>query len=312
MMDDESLHERWAEVGDISVDVQAIERLIEEPISAIVPIPGGSINRVARIDLEHGNPLILRVGPSMEESDSLPSWVTHSKLEDEQRTLRWLSKVKPVAKLLPSTIHFEWAESADVGDMVIQTFVPGQPAAAVLPTMTGDQRLDFFRQLGETTRTIHSIAGGPFGPSWNNERFESWPGLVLSDCQGFLQDAFDMNLNEEPFDDLMDVVQDNRDELDLVRGALIHSDLSMHHVFVEPKAKRWKISGLIDFEFARIADPVSEGLVLDMLQRSDADAKAFFDGYGWDLETTDVRIEVARRLQAAWDITDKARLRKSP
>jgi aminoglycoside phosphotransferase (APT) family kinase protein len=219
--------------------------------------------------------------------------------------------VKPVAKLLPTTVHFEPAWSPNVGDMVIQTYVPGQPAATVLPGMTDDQRLDFFRQLGETTRQIHNSGGNIFGPSWNRQRFYGWPELVLSDCEGFLQDAFDFGLDEDQFDELMDLVQENRDDLDLVRGALIHSDLAMHHIFVEQKAKRWKISGLIDFEFARVADPVSEGLVLDMLQRTDADARAFFDGYGWDLEATDTRIEVARRLQAAWDITDKARFRKT-
>ena len=310
-MDDESLHERWAEVGDLSIDVDVIERLIEEPISAIVPIAGGSINRVARIELVGGDPLILRIGPSFNEADQSPSWLTHRKLDDEQLVIERLSKLKPLRSLLPTTIYIGESFSDDFGDMVIQTLVPGQPAADVLPEMTDDQRLDFFRQLGETTRRIHSLPAYRFGPSWDNNRFDTWPELVLSDCQGFLQDAFDWKLDYEPFDDLMELVQDNRDELDMVQGVLIHSDLSMGHVFVELKGTRWKISGLIDLEYARVADPVSEGLVLEMLQRSDAEAKAFFEGYGWNLDASDLRIDVARRLQAAWEITDRARFRNS-
>ena len=307
-MSDESLHGRWVEIGDLEVDVNGLESLIGEPISAIVPIEGGSINRVARIELQGGTALILRIAPSYDEAFDEPTWLTHEKLAEEQRTLQRLAKVKSIGKLLPRTIHFEDSLAFDVGDMVIQTFVSGQSAASVLPSMTAAERLDFYRQLGEMTRDLHSVSSKWFGPSWSGDRLPTWSALVLSDCKGFLEDADAMDLPEAEFEELMQLVADNGAELEAIPSAFIHSDLSMEHVFIEQKSNQWKISGLIDLEFARFADPVSEGLLLEMLQCSDQDSAAFFAGYGSDFEASEIRIDIAKRLLAAWNITDKARL----
>jgi len=296
----------------ISVD-ETLHRELEEILGCTVirsqRIDSGSINQAYRLDPKSGDTVMLRIAPSREQTSHLPSWLTHQGLRREQSAI---ARLTAITELLPITIAFRQSTSDDWGDLVIQSVVPGMPASQVFPIMTTGQRLAYHRQLGDLTRKIHQVDAEWFGPLSHGAKYPTWTDLVLADCQGFLEDASRWNLPREPFDALIELVTESRLALGTVDGVLIHSDLVPDHVFVERRPGGWEISGLIDLEFARFADPVSEGLIFEMLQRSDPDSVAFKDGYDRNLEVSELRIDVARRLQSAWIATDRARLSESP
>jgi aminoglycoside phosphotransferase (APT) family kinase protein len=97
--------------------------------------------------------------------------------------------------------------------------------------------------------------------------------------------------------------------------SVVHSDLGVRHVFVDRRDGGWEITGVIDWEYARYADPHSESLLVSMVARPDGDPdrEAFLRGYGLadDLladPSFQARQAVYRGIAEGWALTDAARL----
>ncbi|MEJ7838712.1 MAG: aminoglycoside phosphotransferase family protein [Thermomicrobiales bacterium] len=269
---------------------------------------GGSVNQVYGITLERSGECVLRQAPSSSTIGAFPSWLTPWGLRREQSAIALLDGFR---HLLPQTLAFHESDDPESGDWVVQTLVSGQSAASAMPAMGLDESSHFMTQLGEMTRKLHGIKRASFGVPSHGPSFSSWSELVAHDCSGFLSDTRHASIPAKDVTSLIELVERHRDELDAVEPVLIHSDLSLEHVFVSRERDGYLISGLIDLEFARFADPLSDGLLHDTLASPNAPyASAFLKGYG-DIETSGVRMEIARCLARFWDVTDQARLRIS-
>jgi aminoglycoside phosphotransferase (APT) family kinase protein len=269
------------------------------------PIAAGTVNRTVRIELEDSREFILRIAPSPAEAAAGPSWLTANGLRREQSAIDLLGAI---GHLLPVTVAHDFTRGSIGCDWVIQEIIPGVPLSSVESSLTSSARIDLWRQLGEVTSRIHDVTEPWFGPPSEGPRFPTWSDLILDDIAGFADDARRWNLATDSFDALADLVESARGHLNAVPPVLIHSDLSLDHVFVEQIRDDWRITGLIDLEFARFADPLSEGLLLDVLQREDEEARAYLEGYGGRPDSSPVRLEIATRLISAWAETDRARL----
>jgi aminoglycoside phosphotransferase (APT) family kinase protein len=253
----------------------------------------GSVNDVHRVRFDDGGAAILRIAPSMARISA--SWMTTRGLRREQAALASLESIE---HLLPRTIIFDRTGSVIPEDWVLQSIVPG------VPWTEAEVDLDTWRDLGRALRAIHRVPGSWFGPPSDGVRLPTWEALLREDLRGFRIDAEVAGADVPEFAALEAAIDEHAIELKRVRPVLIHSDLSPAHIFVQGK----RLSGLIDFEFARFADVSSEGLLLEMVGREDEAADAFFEGYGrW--RHGGGRRAVAQCLQEAWAASDRIRLK---
>jgi aminoglycoside phosphotransferase (APT) family kinase protein len=77
------------------------------------------------------------------------------------------------------------------------------------------------------------------------------------------------------------------------------------------------VIAVIDWEYARYADPLSESLLVGLLAREagDPEREAFLTGYGIDRAALDeafwIRQGIYRGITEGWELTDSARLERS-
>ncbi|MGC4189865.1 MAG: aminoglycoside phosphotransferase family protein [Thermomicrobiales bacterium] len=276
----------------------------------VSPVGGGTVNEVWRIAVEGEPDAILRVAPSYEAAESGPSWLTPDGLRREQAAIALLPRLAPI---LPRTIRFDGSREIVDRDWVMQTIVPGRPWSEVDAALDDATRTGLWRRMGTICRTIHNVHGPVFGPA-HDPVCATWADLLQDDVQGLVEDARRFGIDPEPFVRLRSAVERHRAVLNRVTTpALIHSDLGPRHCFVEvDDAGMWRIVGLIDLEFARFADPLSESAIelFDLMPPDARFRNAFWKGYGL-VETplgSDIRAAIYSAIALGWVATDLARL----
>lgn len=271
-----------------------IEEALGLGVDSFEEVGTGSVNEVHRVRFDDGGAAILRIAPSMAQISA--SWMTTRGLRREQTAMAHLEEIED---LLPRTIIFDRTGTIIPDDWVLQTIVRGTP------WLETEVNLDTWRDLGRALRRMHRVAGSWFGPPSDGVRLPTWEALLREDLKGFRIDADVAGVDVPEFAALETAIEEHAVELERVRPVLIHSDLSFPHIFVHQK----RLTGLIDFEFARFADVYSEGLLLEMVGRTDDAADAFFEGYGRLRRGGGGRRAVAQCLQAAWAASDRIRLK---
>jgi aminoglycoside phosphotransferase (APT) family kinase protein len=283
---------------------------MDVPEKRIAPVFGGTINTTFRIDNGDEGPLILRIAPSDAEVEAGPSWMTSHGLQREQVTIGLLSSVD---HLLPRTVGFDDSRQYIDRDWVLQTSVRGQQWQEARKSLTAAEEQDLWRELGGVTRQIHAVTGEEFGPPLTGLGCATWSDLVRWDVAGFSVDAHRYGLEQEPFEQLQGLVDDAAPVLnEITEPRLVHSDLNERHIFIAPGTDgRPHITGLIDFEFARFADPYSETIFIDeaLLPSNDGRNVALCQGYECDKPTHDdmVRQHIYILIAMGWTVMDLVR-----
>lgn len=273
----------------------------------VVLVPGGTINTTFRIAQGREAPLYLRIAPGDEEVEGGPSWMTAHGLRREAAVIGMLDEL---SALMPRTVHADWSRELIDRDWVLQTAVPGRPWSEVRDDLTTEDDEHLWRQLGTITRQIHSVEGTEFGPPEDGYGQGAWSDLVRWDVTGFQVDAHRFDIDEDPFRRLTAVVNESVHILDMVtEPRLIHSDLHPRHIFVEQEeVGEVRISGVIDLEFARFADPYSESVfVMDALAGNrDPGMAAFCDGYGCEApdRASSLRSLIYQLTSLGWVVMD--------
>ena len=274
----------------------------------ILPVDSGSINHTFRIlQGKQQPPLFLRIAPSDAEVDAGPDWMTSHGLRQEQTAI---GMAEPLQRLLPRTVHADWTRTLINRDWVLQTSVPGRPWTEIQEELTTDEHLALWHQLGDLVHQLHEIRGAEFGPPEEGLGHECWSDLVRWDVTGLLVDAQRFDIDPEPFQLLVELVNASVKILDEVtEPVLVHSDLQQHHVFIRRgEDGEMEISGLIDLEFARFADPGSESIFVSRTLGDVADDAfaAFCEGYGCRTPSHNERsrLEIYVLTALGWTVTD--------
>lgn len=275
--------------------------------TSVTPMKGGSINTTFRIDLRDGPSAILRVAPSDAAAGRGPSWLTPWGLRREQSVIALATPA--LGTLLPKTIASGFDRVLIDRDWIIQERMPGVPLSTVDAALPRDERTALWTELGRLTARLHATPGQRFGAPVAGPRFERLSDLLRNDADGLLDDAARFDLPGAPFrrlrariDELADVFDDNPGP------RLIHSDLARSHVFVDRVGDApFHVSGIIDLEFGRFADPQFERLITSF-QWGNAPMEmklAFFAGYGRRFDTPEdhLRLRVYVALALAWSAT---------
>jgi hypothetical protein len=276
----------------------------------ITPITGGTINQTYRIEAADAPPMVLRIAPSDAEMAEGPSWLTSHGLRREQEVIRLLADM---AELLPETVWFDESRELIDRDWVIQTMVHGAPWTEVRHSLDDREHRDLWRELGELTSRIHAVEGEEFGPPEAGFGTTTWADLLRWDATGLCADARRYGVDPAPMEALTAAIDRAVPVLDHIREPrLIHSDLGLHHVFVSPgKDGLHHISGLIDFEFGRFADPLSENVFVEQTLNPSVDdnAAAFCEGYGCPpfRHEDHVRHHIYHLVSLGWTVMDLIR-----
>lgn len=276
------------------------------------PMPGGTINTTFRLQVRGEQASILRAAPPPEIAEAGPSWLTAHGL---RREVAAMNRVPALQPLFPRTVHLDTSHAIVRRDWVIQTAVQGEPWADMQDDLPEDANHDLWHQLGEVANDLHAISGERFGPIGvpGALTFSRWSDLLMDDADGLIRDAERFGLPVELMSTLRITIERHRAMLDTgTQPRLIHSDLNPRHVFIQPTTGGdYRISGLIDMEFARFADPLSESIftLFSLDPGSDAGAyKAYLAGYG-DLPPgpePELSIKIYALIALGWIATDLA------
>lgn len=265
----------------------------------------GTVNTTYRLAPVTGTPCILRVGPARAATATGPSWLTADTLQREHALTPYLA---PIASLLPRTLGADFTRQLIDRDWVIQTLVPGRSWSDIEGTLTGEENGSLWRQLGTITRQIHAVEGPAFGPLPPGRSFARWSALLAHDSGDLVADFARFGLPEEAPRLVRWFVAERAPMLDAASSPrLIHSDLDQRHVFVQrDRAGRPIITGIIDHEFGRFADPLSESLLLTLPGRPEA--APFFETYGPlpDDDASRWRARLYEAIALGWTAGDQA------
>ena len=171
------------------------------------------------------------------------------------------------------------------------------------------ERTDLWRQFGNITASVHAVLGDDFGVP--ERPFRRWSDVVNDDLAGMLRDWQRFDLPDRArIVALAEEVGRRRAVLDQIKMPhLIHSDLDPRHVFVDRGADgALRISGLIDHEYGRFADPASEGLLTLLTHKPPEGSASFWERYQRPStnDATRWRSSLYRAIALGWVATDSA------
>ena len=246
-----------------------------------IPLGGGQINDTRLLTLADGHRYVLRVAPSEVVALAGPSWFTPYGLRREGAVI---AAAPDLVELLPVTLAHDFGHEVIDRDWVIQRVMPGVPLATIDDRLAPAARSTIWTELGRFARQMHGHSSDRFGPPTWGPSFPRWSELVAWDAAGMVDDAKRFGLPVATFERLASLVDRLAPLLDEVTTpSLIHSDLWKPHVFVDRDADGpYRLSGVIDLEFGRFADHLSEHLppTFDWGNVPDTVQPAFTAGYG--------------------------------
>ncbi len=277
-----------------------------DAVDSATRLSGGSINTSYELRMRDGSSAILRVAPSDATAAGGPSWLTPWGLRREAAVIALAAELKP---LWPVSIAQDFERSVIDRDWVIQSVMLGVPLSAVDATLPLDERIALWSELGAITRRLHSVRGDAFGPPVYGERFDRWSDLLVNDVTGLIDDAERFGLSASPFLRLATLIGELAPVIDHgVTPQLVHSDLARSHVFVDRAGDGpYRVTGIIDPEFGRFADPQMERLITSFRWGNAPQEMApwFFQGYGRAFETPEdnIRLLLYVAIALGWSAT---------
>lgn len=276
----------------------------------IEPVAGGTVNSTFRLTGDDAT-WYLRIGPTDAEVDAGPSWFTGKGLRREQLAIaHWASH----QHIFPETVHTDFTHTLIPSDWVIQKAVPGDAWDAMKARLLPEQNASLWRQFGRLVAELHAYTGTEFGPPEPGYGQTRWSDLCRWDASGMLTDAHKYDLPRKPFEQLCALIDRSTHELDEITSPrLIHSDLGLRHVLVGFDTDAQPvITGVLDSEFARFADPASESVFVTQALMPRPEFRHFEEAYGVRRADRDehLRAHIYQLIAMAWWITDAARRRR--
>ncbi len=273
----------------------------------IVPLGGGQVNSTGMVILGTGQRLVLRIAPASEVAAEAPGWLSPYGLRREAAVIN--AAGQNLAPLLPVTVAHDFSGSVIPRDWVLQEVMPGVPLETLIPSLDEETSFQIWHEVGRFMRTLHDCGQPPFGPLSEGKQFDSWLNLVRNDLAGLRNDFQRYDLPPTPLERIQAAIDRHTGILEATPPALIHSDLNPAHLFItdDDEDGSLHVGGVIDLEYGRVADPLSEHLLATALEsRASSDtAHAILLGYGLsDVKSgAETRIQLAAALGAAWDAT---------
>lgn len=300
------------------MDVQAVERspgAFQEPVPAAqieamlrrafgdgaratraVEIGIGTYNSTYRLEVEGGDPVILRVAPD----PSKEAHGAHDAMRNEHAAAPYFATLGP---LVPRTLAVDFTHQLIGRDYMIQTVLAGVPAVEGLDLYARPQWAFFYRQLGAITRAIHEVRGGWFGQVAGPGQ-DTWSQALIEQLLDRAAAVDDAGLDSGETRRVIAAAEAHRSVLDdITEPRLLHGDLWQLNVLIDPAAAEPTITGVLDCDSATWGDPLADWTIHQARQRRGSEVDAFWESYGTvrDDEASEMRQQfyLARNLIGA-------------
>ncbi|SDL38135.1 Phosphotransferase enzyme family protein [Nonomuraea maritima] len=233
----------------------------------------GMYNSTYRVTVENqARPVIVRFAPEPDRQFGSE----REFMRNEYATVPYLTAIAP---LMPKVIAADWSHELVGRDYLVQTLLDGVPAPEGLrrhprPTWTA-----FFRQLGEITRTVHSVRGRAFGPV-AGPAYETWSGAVIGTLRDIAADLDAVALDAADLRKAEAIAAEHHAVLDeITEPRLLTGDLWTVNVMVAEDADEPTVTGVFDLDRTSWGDPAADWPIRMAAAKQD-ERVAFWETYG--------------------------------
>lgn len=190
-----------------------------------------------------------------------------------------LSEARKVGVPVPEVLLFDALEhEGNSFEFMVQTKTSGHDLATLLPQLSGEQKRDAIRQMGEVLSQIHAVKVGGFykrdaSGVWD---FPSWSKLTAAN----LRDRAERELilrafTETDFDFILRMIELYANEFDCAAPVLCHGDYTPEHIYFNEDLRA---CGVIDFGDYQGNHPVHDFAIL-RLWENESFERAMREGY---------------------------------
>ncbi len=241
-------------------------------VTAIQAMSGGFRNHNYHVTFENQREAVLKV------SQDLNSAQKASALQQQ------LSQFLPVPQIMG-----ERATSGHV--FTLMEYMPGELGCALPGDLSAPEYLALGDAIGTLLRKMHNVQFAQAG-SLNAQLQVSDPHPNLGDAWlAYMREVMHGKRAEERLGPahckaVLHLLNRYEAELHALQPTtcLVHSDFNLKNILVQKKPTRWKISGLIDWEFAHVGSPLVDIGNFYRFEEALPEAllKGFAQGYGLD------------------------------
>lgn len=242
-------------------------------VASAIELGNGMYNNTYRIDMSEIRPVILRVAPEPARQYR----IERELMRNEHASVPFLA---PIAPMIPRTLAADFTHEIIGRDYLFQTMLDGVPAPECIGQYPRPQWAFFFRQMGEIARRIHAVRGERFGPV-NGPWFDTWSEAVIAFFADLAADLDDVGLDSADVREVAAAADKHHAVLDEVtEPRLLHGDLWMVNVMMEPGAAEPTISGVFDNDRTSWGDPESDWTIFMAAKKPGTERDAFWETHG--------------------------------
>lgn len=249
-------------------------------IELVQELAGGTFNTTYLVKLKDKSKLILRVAPSP----------TSDIYSDDVALMRREHHIQPffasIATLMPQVIMTDFTHQLIDRDYMFQSFIEGDRWDEVEASLTDDENLILWEQLGNITRVIHSTTGENFGWPHPGPQFKRWSELVIDRFHRIGKSMQQQQLDITDLRAIVDIVQTHSLFLDEIQQpCLLHGDLWLFNILIRQAENGPDIVGILDADRAWWGDPMADWLMFLLSARRNETAwekpqAVFWAAYG--------------------------------
>ncbi len=238
-----------------------------------VELGGGMYNTAYRVEFGARPPAILRVAPE----PARQSRIEHELMRNELAVQPYLA---PIAALLPRILAVDLSHELIGRDWMLQSVVPGIPAAEGLSGRPRTAWGPLFAQLGTIARLVHDVTGPHFGPI-AGPSFGRWSDALISSFEDTAADLEDVRLDAKDVRLVAALAEKYRDVLDEVTTPrLMSGDLWTVNCMVAAGAGPLTVTGVLDFDRASWGAPDADWTIFMAERRTSPERGSFWKTYG--------------------------------
>jgi aminoglycoside phosphotransferase (APT) family kinase protein len=150
---------------------------------------------------------------------------------------------------------FKYGNLKDGSEWLITEYVEGDMLDKVMESISFDNKLKIFEEMGEELGKLHSFRTFDFFGEWDEEgksikNIKNYFEHFVQSMEKVIKEVLKQDLPDiDLLNNAIKIIKDNYKRLDIKTEArLVHSDFDGRNILVKKDKEIYKLSGVIDFE----------------------------------------------------------------